>query len=139
MGRAAGGSRSSLVGRNGLRKTSWALPKTYGDNPQRVADLPLRVLYLRQSKSVPATTRDTVFSQVDRGERPTERDKQLVKEGRQATAREAADRKALRKEAADLPACLKAVELHERGGRSDGGMSNSAQLPKAKQQRKPRI
>jgi hypothetical protein len=64
--------------------------ETYGDNPQRVADLPLKVLYILQSPSLPATTRETILSQVDRGERPTERNVQeMVRERRRAAAIEA--------------------------------------------------
>jgi hypothetical protein len=42
--------------------------ETYGANPQRVADVPLNVLYRLQAPSVPASVREDIDRRIDRGE-----------------------------------------------------------------------
>ena len=46
--------------------------ETYGSNPQRVADLPLKTIYQLQAPTVPESVRNDVFSMTERGERPTQ-------------------------------------------------------------------
>jgi hypothetical protein len=49
-----------------------SVAETFGENPTRVSDLSLRVVYLLSSRSTPEAARDVVLERMDQGERPTE-------------------------------------------------------------------
>jgi hypothetical protein len=65
----------------------------FGENPQRVADLPLRCVYLISATSTPESARDQVLELIKNGDRPTERQIYDIVRGRIDERKRAANEK----------------------------------------------
>ena len=86
--------------------------ETFGQNPQRVADLPLRLVYALSAPSTPEAARNRVVEKLDRGERPTEHEiVSLIKDEKEGRKREKIQ---ARREAARAQMTAEALERERR-------------------------